>query len=170
MGLKGFDDDRQDPDLDAIHTLISGGEIVKDWTTHADGGLWFKGLLVVPTICREDVLWEFYTSRFAVYPGGTKMYHNLRHQYWCNGMKKDVAQFMARCLACLPRSRKGNEAAWVIINRLIKTAHFLPIKATDNAEALGVLYVKEIVRLHGVPVAIVSNRDAKFTSRFWEGL
>ncbi|XP_059639261.1 uncharacterized protein LOC132281583 [Cornus florida] len=69
-----------------------------------------------------------------------------------------------------PRSRRGNEAVWVIINRLTKTAHFLPIKATDDAEKLGVLYVKEIVRLHGVPVTIVSDRDSKFTSKFWEGL
>ncbi|XP_059664182.1 uncharacterized protein LOC132309950 [Cornus florida] len=51
-----------------------------------------------------------------------------------------------------------------------ETAHFLPIEATDDAETLGVLYVKEIMRLHGIPVAIVSDRDAKFTSKFWEGL
>ncbi|XP_059658425.1 uncharacterized protein LOC132304710 [Cornus florida] len=70
----------------------------------------------------------------------------------------------------LPRSRRENETIWVIIDRLTKNIHFLPIKVTDDAEALGVLYVKEIVRLHEVPVAIVSNRDAKFTSKFWERL
>ncbi|XP_059635519.1 uncharacterized protein LOC132277689 [Cornus florida] len=89
---------RQDLDLDVIHTLISGDETVKDWTLHIDGGLQFRGLLVVSTVCREDILREFHTSRFVVHPGGTKMYHNLRRQYWWSGMKKDIAQFVAKCL------------------------------------------------------------------------
>ncbi|XP_059658514.1 uncharacterized protein LOC132304819 [Cornus florida] len=126
-----------------------------------DRGLWFMGLLVVPTVFHKDVLREFHTSHFIVHPGGTEMYHNLRRQYWWSGMKKDVVQFVAKCLTCLPRSRRENEALWVITDKLTKTTHFLPIKATDDAEALGALYVKEIVRLHGVPVVIISDRDAK---------
>ncbi|XP_059627625.1 uncharacterized protein LOC132270465 [Cornus florida] len=86
---------RQDSNLAAIHQLILGGDTVKDWTLHTDGGLQFRGLLVVPTVCREDVLREFHTSRFTVHPVGTKMYHNLKCQYWWNGMKADVAQFVA---------------------------------------------------------------------------
>ncbi|KAF5799266.1 putative nucleotidyltransferase, Ribonuclease H [Helianthus annuus] len=67
----------------------------------------------------------------------------------------------------LPKTRKGNDAIWVIVDRLTKSAHFLPIKETFSMERLAKLYVDEIVSLHGVPLSIVSDRDSRFTSRFW---
>ena len=66
----------------------------------------------------------------------------------------------------LPRTRKGNEGIWVIVDRLTKSAHFLPVKATRTADSLALIYMKEIVRLHGVPSSIVSDRDPIFTSHF----
>jgi hypothetical protein len=66
----------------------------------------------------------------------------------------------------LPRTPSGQDAIWVIVDRLTKSAHFLPIKITDSMERLTDLYVQEIVRLHGVPISIVSDRDPRFTSRF----
>ena len=69
----------------------------------------------------------------------------------------------------LPRSRYGHDSIWVIIDRLTKSAHFLLVLKTHSVEALCELYIKEIVRLHGVPVSIVSDRDARFTSLFWKG-
>lgn len=59
---------------------------------------------------------------------------------------------------------------WVIVDRLIKTVHFLPIRTTDSTSKLPRLYVDEIVRFHGVPSSIVSDRDLRFTSHFWENL
>ena len=56
---------------------------------------------------------------------------------------------------------------WVIVDRLTKSAHFLAIKNTNGANQLAQIYISEIVRLHGVPVSIVSDRDVKFTSEFW---
>jgi len=70
----------------------------------------------------------------------------------------------------LPKVPSGQDAIWVIVDRLTKSAHFLPIKITDSMEKLADLYVREIVRLHGVLVSIVSDRDPRFTSRFWEKL
>ena len=70
----------------------------------------------------------------------------------------------------LPRSSKGMDSIWVIVDRLTKSAHFLPVKTIYNADKLVVIYIDEIVRLHGVPVSIVSDRDSKFTSRFWLSL
>ena len=61
---------------------------------------------------------------------------------------------------------KGHDAIWVIIDRLTKSAHFIPIKITFSLEQLAEFYVREIVRLHGVPQSIISNRDAWFTSKF----
>ena len=67
----------------------------------------------------------------------------------------------------LPKGKKGNDAVWVIVDRLTKSALFLPMRMTDSVEKLARLYVNEVVRLHGVPVSIVSDRDPRFTSRLW---
>ena len=69
-----------------------------------------------------------------------------------------------------PRASSGQDAVWVIVDRLTKTAHFLPIKMTYSMDRLAELYIKEIIRLHGISVSIVSNRDPRFTSRFWQSL
>ena len=66
----------------------------------------------------------------------------------------------------LPRSRDGYDSIWVIMDRLTKSAHFLPVKAAYNVSKLAKLYVKHIVCLYGVHVSIVSYRGFMFTSRF----
>ncbi|KAK1427604.1 hypothetical protein QVD17_16293 [Tagetes erecta] len=68
----------------------------------------------------------------------------------------------------LPRTSRGNNTIWVIVDRLTKSAHFLPMKETHSMDKLARLYVNEIVSLHGVPLSIVSDRDSRFTSRFWK--
>jgi len=70
----------------------------------------------------------------------------------------------------LPRTTAGYDAVWVIVDRLTKSAHFLPIRTTYSVDKLAELFIKEIVRLHGVPLSIVSDRDTRFTSRFWQRL
>ncbi|KAK8958041.1 hypothetical protein KSP39_PZI001061 [Platanthera zijinensis] len=67
----------------------------------------------------------------------------------------------------LPRSQCGHDSIWVIVDRLTKVAHFIPNKRDDSVEALAKLYVEQIVRLHGVPRSIVSDRDGRFTSKDW---
>lgn len=70
----------------------------------------------------------------------------------------------------LPRSRKGCDSIWVIVDHLNKPSHFLPMKTIDKLWKLGKLFVDEIVRLYGVPMSIVLDRDPCFTSNFWAGL
>src|SRR3954467_11095666 len=70
----------------------------------------------------------------------------------------------------LPRSPNGHDSIWVIVDRLTKCAHFLPVRKTDSLAKLSQLYLHEIVRLHGVPLSIVSDRDPRFTSRFCRSL
>ncbi|CAA7018918.1 unnamed protein product [Microthlaspi erraticum] len=128
------------------------------------------------------------------------MYHDLKRYYHWVGMKRDVADWVAKCNTCalvkaehqvpggllqslpipewkwdritmdfvvgLPVSRTF-DAIWVIVDRLTKSAHFLAIKKTDGAAVLARKFVREIVRLHGVPASIVSDRDPRFTSEFW---
>ena len=62
------------------------------------------------------------------------------------------------------------DTIWVIVDRLTKSAHFLPIKETDDMDVLARLYLKEIVSRHGVPISIISDRDSRFTSNFWRSL
>ena len=70
----------------------------------------------------------------------------------------------------LPRTRRQHDSIWVIVDRLTKSTHFLPVSNDDSLDKLAKLYVEEIVRLHGVPISIVSDRDPRFTSRFWYSL
>ena len=108
-------------------------------------------------------------------------------------MKKEIAEYVARCLTCqqvkaehqapagklhslsisewkwekitmdfvigLPRTFRKNDAIWVIVDRLTKVAHFLPVQQGYSLDQLADIYVKEVVRLHGVPISIVSDRD-----------
>ena len=67
----------------------------------------------------------------------------------------------------LPKTLKGHDAIWVIVDRLTKSAHFLPIRETYPLEKLVQLYVNEIVARHRVPLSIISDIDTRFTSRFW---
>ena len=66
----------------------------------------------------------------------------------------------------LPRTPPGHDAVWVIVDRLMKSAHFLAVRMTFTFERFYRLYIREIVRLHGVPVFIVSDRDPRFTTHF----
>ncbi|CAN6487123.1 unnamed protein product [Victoria cruziana] len=68
----------------------------------------------------------------------------------------------------LPRTQRRHDAIWVIVGRLSKSAHFLAIRATIPLESLAYLYISEIVILHSIPRAIVSDRDPRFTSKFWK--
>ncbi|GJU23168.1 putative reverse transcriptase domain-containing protein [Tanacetum coccineum] len=70
----------------------------------------------------------------------------------------------------LPRTPTGYDTIWVIVNRLTKSAHFLPTKKTDSMEKLTQLYLKEVVYRYGVPVSIISDRDSHFTLRFCRSL
>ena len=66
----------------------------------------------------------------------------------------------------LPQTLQRHDAVWVIVDRLTKSAHFLVMRMTFSLERFCQLYIREIVRLHGVPVSIVSDRDPRFTVHY----
>ena len=66
----------------------------------------------------------------------------------------------------LPKLSDGYDSIWVIVDRMTKSAHFLPVKTIDPMRKFAKLYLKKIVRLHGVLVSIVSDQDTRFTSMF----
>ncbi|GJR92536.1 putative nucleotidyltransferase, ribonuclease H [Tanacetum coccineum] len=164
-----------------------------------DGELWS----VVQNM-KNAILTEAHSSPFSIHPGSTKMYRDLKQNFWWNGMKQEVARFVAKCLTCqqvkiehqrasgllqpldiptwkweqismdfvtrLPRTFKKNDAIWVVVDRLTKSAHFLPIQQGYSGSKLAEIFQQEIIRLHGTPASIVSDRDPRFASRFWKGL
>ena len=149
-------------------------------------------------------MYESHNTVFTMHPGGNKMYQDLKHYYWWQGVKKDIAGYVSKCLTChqvkaehqvlsgllnpipvpqwkwdnitmdfvssFPLTQMKHDSVWVIVDRLIKFAHFLPVQLDYSMDWLAKLYVKEIVRLHGIPLSIMSDRDPRFTSRFWKEL
>jgi hypothetical protein len=70
----------------------------------------------------------------------------------------------------LPRTNKKPDSFMVVVDKLMKAAHFIPLKTTNKATNVVDIYMREVARLHGIPKTIVSDRDPKFTSKFWRGL
>ncbi|GKC33538.1 reverse transcriptase domain-containing protein, partial [Tanacetum coccineum] len=70
----------------------------------------------------------------------------------------------------LPKTSSGHDTIWVIVNRLTNSSHFLPMREDYKMERLARLYLNEIVARHGVPISIISDRDSRFTSRFWQSM
>ncbi|KAJ9558815.1 LOW QUALITY PROTEIN: hypothetical protein OSB04_013429 [Centaurea solstitialis] len=176
---------------------------VEQLATDSRGLLTRYGRVWVPVSCkaRQTLLDEAHKSRFSIHLGATKMYRDLRTDYWWPSMKRDVAKYVEKCLTCLrvkaehqkphgkiqpleipewkwehvtmylvtglPRTIRKHDAIWVVVDRLTKSAHFIVIREVSSSEALADIYVREIVARHGVPVTVISDRDVRFTSRFW---
>ena len=137
-----------------------------------------------------------------MHPGSNKMYRDLKHFYWWPGMKKDIVDYVSKCLTCqqvkeehqvpsgllnpipipqwkwdnitmdfvtnLPLTQRKHEAVWVIVDKLTKSAHFLPVRLDYPMDRLAKLYVTEIVWLHDVPLSIIFDRDTRLTSKYWK--
>ncbi|GFS40853.1 hypothetical protein Acr_00g0070880 [Actinidia rufa] len=138
-----------DEEAEAIRAKLVMGEEQPGWVLHSDQGLKFQGKLFVPMSCGKR-------------PVGMLQPLPVAEWKW----EHVTMDFVTG----LPKSPRGHDAVWVVVDRLTKTAHFLPIRVSDSVKALSHLYVREIVRLHGVPVSIVSDRDPRFTARFWQSL
>ncbi|WP_171949947.1 integrase zinc binding domain-containing protein, partial [Proteus mirabilis] len=92
----------QDEDLQQIWYQLQNGEQFERWQIGHDGFLLYKGRLVVPNdiVLREAVMHEAHRSKFAIHPGSTKMYQDMKRQYWWNGMKRDIGLFVKKCTTC----------------------------------------------------------------------
>ncbi|GKC03710.1 putative reverse transcriptase domain-containing protein [Tanacetum coccineum] len=176
----------------------------KHFEQRADGEIYFFDRIWSPSIgdVRKLIMDEAHTSRYSVHPGADKMYYDLRDLYWWPGMKRDIAEYVSRCLTCskikaehqkpsgflqqpeipewkwekitmdfvtkLPKSSSGHDTIWVVVDRLTKSAHFLPIREDYKTKKLAKIYTNEIVARHGVPVSIISDHDGRFTSHLWQ--
>ncbi|GJX73161.1 putative reverse transcriptase domain-containing protein [Tanacetum coccineum] len=130
----------------------------------SDGTLYYLDRIWVPLKgeVRTLIMDESHKSKYSVHPRVDKMYYDLRDRYWWPGMKKDIVEYV--------RLVSGHDTIWVIVDRLTKSAHFLPMREDYKMERLARLYLNEIVARHGVPISIISDRDSRFTSRFWQSM
>nr|GEU49584.1 putative reverse transcriptase domain-containing protein [Tanacetum cinerariifolium] len=118
---------------------------------------------------RTLIIDEAHKSKYYVHPGANKMYYDLRDKNWWPGMKKDIANHEGITMDFvikLHRTSSGHDIIWVIVDRLTKSTHFLPMHEDYMMDRLAGLYLNEIVARHGVPISIISNRDSHFTSRY----
>jgi hypothetical protein len=196
-----------DEGIKIIKLKLSQGEAkYKCFHTDHQGILWFNNRIVVPKDhqLRKQILDEAHLSTFSIHPGSTKMYQDLRQNFWWARMKREIAKYVSECDTCqrvkashlkasgtlqplpiplwkwkdismdfivgLPNTSQKHDSIWVIIDRLTKTAHFLPVHTTYSAKKYAKVYLDQIVRLHGVPKTIISDRGAQFIARFWEQL
>jgi hypothetical protein len=166
----------------------------------------YRGRIFVPNSqdLKNIILREVHKVPYAGHPSYQKTIAAIKSQYYWPGMKKEVVDFIAKCLECqkvkaehrhpagllqplpipewkwevvtmgfvtkLPRTNKQHYSIMVVVDKLTKFAHFIPVKLTHKATNIVDVYMREIAKLHGIPKTIVSNKDPKFTSKFWKGL
>nr|GFA25178.1 putative reverse transcriptase domain-containing protein [Tanacetum cinerariifolium]GFC41540.1 putative reverse transcriptase domain-containing protein [Tanacetum cinerariifolium] len=98
------------------------------------------------------------------------MYHNLKQHFWWSGMKRDVATFVSRCLIGQQVKIEHQRAGGLLQPLDILVWKWDEISMDFVTSKLAETFQQEIVRLHGTPSAIVSDRDPRFASCFWKGL
>jgi hypothetical protein len=153
---------------------------------------------------KKKIVDEAHTSRYSIHPGSTKMYHDLRQQFWWKRMKCEAARYGSECDTCrkvkadymkpggLLQSLSIPEWKWddismdfivglplmackfdsirVIVDRLSKSTHFIPVNTKYRVEKYAEFYITRVLCLYGVPKTNISDRGSQFATRFWEKL
>jgi hypothetical protein len=176
--------------------MREGGLNVICFHEDAEGTLWFKERLVVPKreALKKKIMDEANISRYSIHPGSTKIYHDLRQQFWWTRMKREVARYVFECDTCrkvkadymkhggllqplsipdwkwddismdfivsLPLMARKFDPIWVIVDRLSKSAHFIPVNTKYRVEKYVEIYIARVLCLHGVLKMIIFDRGS----------
>jgi hypothetical protein len=179
---------------------------VKDYELGIDEILLYKNIIYVPNYSelRGRILKEMHNVPYVGHPGYQKIVLAVKSQYYLQGMKREIVEYIAKFLECqkvkvehryptsllqplpipewkwevvtmdfikrLPRTNKQHDSIMMVVDKLTKVAHFIPMKVAHKATDVVDIYMREVARLHGIPKTIVSDRDPKFISKFWRGL
>ncbi|GKB06001.1 putative reverse transcriptase domain-containing protein, partial [Tanacetum coccineum] len=163
-----------------------GGMIRKDipkekLEPRADRTLCLNGRSWLPCYgdLRTMIMHESYKSKYSIHPGFNKMYQDMKKLYWWPNMKADIATYVSKCLTCARVKAEHQRPSGLLVQPEIPqwkwdniTMDFvtkLP-KETDPIEKLARMYLKEVVKRHGIPVSIICDRDPRFASNFWRSL
>ncbi|GJQ99517.1 putative nucleotidyltransferase, ribonuclease H [Tanacetum coccineum] len=122
---------------------------------------------------RTLIMDKAHKSKYSVHPGADKMYYDLRDRYWWSGIKKDIAVYQPEIpewkweeiamdfVTKFPRTSSGHDIIWVIVDRLTKSAHFLPMREDYKIDRLARLYLNEIVARHDMTTAYHPQTDSQ---------
>jgi hypothetical protein len=183
---------KDDEGMDYINRRMREGDPkVTCFHEDAEGILWFKERLVVPKreALKKKILDEAHTSRYSIHPGSTKMYHDLRQQFWWARMKRETGRYVLECdtcrkvkanykkpggllqplsipewkwndismdfIVCLPLTARKFDTIWVIMDRLSKSTHFIPVHTNYNVQKYAGVYIVRVLCLHGVLKTII---------------
>ncbi|GJX57467.1 putative reverse transcriptase domain-containing protein [Tanacetum coccineum] len=129
-----------------------------------DGTLCLNGRSWLPCYgdLRTVIMRESYKLKYSIHPGSDKMYQDMKKLYWWPNMKANIATYVRKCLTYVRVKAErqmplGYDTIWVIVDRLTKSAIFIPIRETDPMEKLARMYLKEVVTRHGIPISIIYN-------------
>jgi hypothetical protein len=185
---------KNDEGMDHIKRRMKEGDLkVTCFREDVEGTLWFKERLVVSKkeVLKKKILDEAHTSRYSIHPGSTKMYHDLRQQFWWTRMKNEAAHYVSECDTCrkvkadymklgallqplsipewkwddismdfivgLPTTAHKFDLIWVIVDRLSKFAHFIPVNTNYRVQKYAEVYIAHVLCLHGVLKMIISD-------------
>ncbi|GJY79786.1 putative reverse transcriptase domain-containing protein [Tanacetum coccineum] len=142
-----------------------------------DGALYYLDRIWVPLKgdVRTLIMDKAHKSKYFVYLGADKMYYDLRDRPSGLLQQPEIPEWKWEGIAMdfvtkLPRTSSGHDTIWVIMDRLTKSAHFLPMCEDYKMERLARLYLNEIFARHGISISIISDHNSRFTSRFWQSM
>ncbi|KAJ9553181.1 hypothetical protein OSB04_017226 [Centaurea solstitialis] len=144
-------------------------QIEIEFEVKANGVRYFKDKMWSPKVdqLRSTIMDEAHLTKYSIHPNTKKPSRLLQQPEIPEWKWERISRdFVTK----LPKTKKGHDSIWVIVDRLTKSAHFLPIRETYSIDRLAKLYVDEIAMRHGMPILIISDRDSSSTSRFWQSL
>nr|GEU96659.1 putative reverse transcriptase domain-containing protein [Tanacetum cinerariifolium] len=138
---------------------------------HANGTLCLNGESWLPCYgdLRTVIMNESHKSKYSIHPGFEKMYQDMKKLYWWPNMKASIATYdniTMDFVMKLPKSSQGYDTIWVIVDRLAKSAIFVPIRETDPMEKLARMYLKEVVMRHRIHILIICDNGPRVHNTF----
>nr|GEU87816.1 putative reverse transcriptase domain-containing protein [Tanacetum cinerariifolium] len=149
----------------------------KAFEVHPDGTRYIKNQSRLPLFgkLRDLIMHESHKSKHSIHPSSDKIFKAECQKPPGLLIQPEIPiwkweRIIMDLVTKLPKTSSGHDIIWVIVDRLTKSAHFIPTRETDSMETLIRFYIKEIVLRHGVPISIISDRDSHFTFRFWQSM